>query len=162
MWAVISCLSRPQPHTGKSKKGCSVLELKHLHSFVAVAEQLSFVRASQRLHLSQPALSGQIQALEEEIGVKLLFRNRRVVQLTDAGRVFLDETYAILQRTRQAAELAQKAAKGQIGKLSIGFVSSAALEIVPDIVVAFRNKFPDVTLDLRNIRTADQVDGLTS
>jgi DNA-binding transcriptional LysR family regulator len=136
------------------------LELKHLHSFVAVAEQLSFVRAAQRLHLSQPALSGQIQALEDDLGVKLLFRNRRVVQLTDAGKVFLNEAYAILQRTQQAAELAQKAAKGQIGKLSIGFVSSAALEIVPDIVVAFRRNFPDVTLDLRNIRTADQIEGL--
>ncbi len=67
---------------------------------------------------------------------------------------------AVLQRADQAAERAQKAAKGQLGKLSIGFVSSAALEIVPDIVVAFRKKYPDVILDLRNTRTTDQIEGL--
>ncbi len=136
------------------------MELKHLHSFVAVAEQLSFIRAANRLHLSQPALSSQIHSLEEELGVQLLFRNRRIVQLTDAGKVFLSEAYAVLQRADEAAERARKAAKGQLGKLSIGFVSSAALEIVPDIVVAFRKKYPEVILDLRNIRTIDQIEGL--
>lgn len=136
------------------------MELKHLHSFVAVAEQLSFIRAANRLHLSQPALSSQIHSLEEELGVQLLFRNRRIVQLTDAGKVFLSEAYAVLQRADEAAERARKAAKGQLGKLSIGFVSSAALEIVPDIVVAFRKKCPEVILDLRNIRTTDQIEGL--
>jgi DNA-binding transcriptional LysR family regulator len=136
------------------------MELKHLHSFIAVAEQLSFIRAANQLHLSQPALSSQIHNLEEELGVQLLFRNRRTVQLTDAGKIFLGEARAVLQRADQAIERAQKAAKGQLGKLNIGFVSSAALEIVPDIVVAFRKKCPDVILDLRNIRTTDQIEGL--
>jgi DNA-binding transcriptional LysR family regulator len=138
------------------------LELKHLRSFIAVAEQLSFVQAAKRLHVSQPALSSQIRNLEEQLGVQLLFRNRRVVKLTDAGKVFLNEAYAVLHHANEAAERARKAAHGQIGKLSIGFVSSAALEIVPEIVVAFRKKHPDVTLDLRNIRTTDQIEGLTN
>src|SRR3984885_14635251 len=116
------------------------MELKHLTSFVAVAEQLSFVRAASQLHISQPALTGQIQKLEEELGVQLLSRNRRSVKLTDAGKVFLDEARATLSRAQQAADRAQKAARGEIGRLRIGFVSSAALEIVPGIVVAFREK----------------------
>ena len=80
------------------------MELRHLKSFVAVAERLSFVRASEQLHLSQPALSGQIQALETELGVKLLFRNRRTVRLTDVGTQFLEDARAILDRAAQAAE----------------------------------------------------------
>jgi DNA-binding transcriptional LysR family regulator len=133
------------------------MELKHLTSFIAVAEQLSFVRAADRLYLSQPALTGQIQKLEEELGVQLLTRNRRSVKLTDAGKVFLVEARATLSRARQAADRAQKAARGEIGRLRIGFVSSAALEIVPGIVVAFRKQHPDVTLDLMNLRTVSQV-----
>jgi DNA-binding transcriptional LysR family regulator len=75
------------------------MELKHLTSFIAVAEQLSFVRAANRLYLSQPALTGQIQKLEEELGVQLLLRNRRSVKLTDAGKVFLAEARATLSRS---------------------------------------------------------------
>jgi len=133
------------------------MELKHLTSFIAVAEQLSFVRAAERLYLSQPALTGQIQRLEEELGVQLLVRNRRSVKLTDAGRVFLAEAHATLSRARLAAERAQKAARGEIGRLRIGFVSSAVLETVPSIVVAFRKQYPEVTLDLMNLRTVSQV-----
>jgi DNA-binding transcriptional LysR family regulator len=138
------------------------MELKHLTSFIAVAEQLSFVRAADRLYLSQPALTGQIQRLEEELGVQLLARNRRSVKLTDAGKVFLVEARATLSRARQAADRAQKAARGEIGRLRIGFVSSAALEIVPSIVVAFRKQHPEVTLDLMNLRTVSQVKKLIS
>jgi DNA-binding transcriptional LysR family regulator len=138
------------------------MELKHLTSFIAVAEQLSFVRAAERLYLSQPALTGQIQKLEEELEVQLLVRNRRSVKLTDAGKVFLSEARATLLRARQAAEGARKAARGEIGRLRIGFVSSAALEIVPDIVVAFRKQHPDVTLELMNLRTVSQVKKLIS
>jgi DNA-binding transcriptional LysR family regulator len=138
------------------------MELRNLASFVAVAEQLSFVRAAERLHLSQPALSAQIQKLEEEIGVQLLFRNKRTVRLTDAGRVFLAEAHATLARAQQAVERAQKADHGEIGRLRIGFVSSAALAIVPAIVVAFRRKFPGVTLDLMNLRTSSQLKSLVN
>jgi DNA-binding transcriptional LysR family regulator len=138
------------------------MELKHLTSFIAVAEQLSFVRAADRLYLSQPALTGQIQRLEEDLGVQLLTRNRRSVKLTDAGKVFLVEARATLLRARQAADRAQKAARGEIGRLRIGFVSSAALEIVPGIVVAFRKQHPDITLDLMSLRTVSQVNKLIS
>jgi len=138
------------------------MELRNLESFVAVAEQLSFVRAAERLHLSQPALSAQIRKLEDEIGVKLLFRNKRTVRLTDAGRVFLAEAHATLARAQQAVERAQKADRGEIGRLRIGFVSSAALAIVPAIAGAFRKQFPGVTLDLMNLRTSSQLKSLVN
>ncbi len=136
------------------------MELKHLTSFVAVAERLSFVRAAGDLHLSQPALTAQIKHLEEELGVQLFIRNRRTVRLTEAGTLFLIEAKATLSRAALAVERVQKAARGEIGRLTIGFVSSAALAVVPSIVIAFRKKNPGVTLDLINLRTASQVKGL--
>jgi DNA-binding transcriptional LysR family regulator len=136
------------------------MELKSLKSFVAVAEQLSFIRSARLLHLSPSALTEQIQKLEEELGVQLLIRDRRSVKLTGVGMVFLAEARATLTRARQAVERVQDAARGEIGRLRIGFVSSAALEIVPGIVVAFRSQFPGVTLDLTNLRTSSQIKGL--
>jgi DNA-binding transcriptional LysR family regulator len=136
------------------------LELKHLTSFVAVAENLSFVRSANELHISQPALTGQIQKLEEELGVQLLARNRRTVRLTDVGKIFLVEARATLERAQQAVERAQRAARGEVGRLRIGFVSSAALEIVPGVVIEFRRQYPEVALDLLNLQTVGQIEGL--
>ena len=136
------------------------MELKHLASFIAVAEQLSFVRAARQIHLSQPALTGQIQRLEEELGVTLLERNRRSVKLTDAGRVFLAEARLTLKAAEQAAERARSAARGEVGRLRIAFVSSAALEIVPELVLAFRKRHPGVRLELTSLRTVSQVKAL--
>jgi DNA-binding transcriptional LysR family regulator len=136
------------------------LELKHLKSFVAVADRLSFIRAANELHLSQPALTTQIKHLEEELGVQLFTRNRRTVRLTEVGALFLTEAQDTLSRAALAVERVQRAARGEIGKLAIGFVSSAVLAVVPRIVIAFRKKNPGVTLDLINLRTSGQVKGL--
>lgn len=138
------------------------MEFRHLRSFLAVAEELSFVRAAKGLHLSQPALTSQIQQLEVELGLELFFRNKRTVRLTDVGAVFVEEARAILDRTSKALERVQKASQGEMGVLRIGFVSSAALEIVPPIVTAFRSRFPNVQLDLTNLRTATQVAQLSA
>jgi len=136
------------------------MELKHLTSFLAVAERLSFIRAAEHLHLSQPALSSQIQHLEEELGVTLLYRNRRVVRLTPEGEIFVEEARATLARADQAIERVRKVAQGEVGHLRIAFVSSVAIEIVPGIVTAVRNKLPNVSLDLRNMRSSLQVQEL--
>jgi DNA-binding transcriptional LysR family regulator len=133
------------------------MEIKHLHSFRAVAEELSFINASRKLHISQPALSAQIQALEAEVGVELLARTRRSVRLTRSGEVFLRNAEAILQMAEEAKAEAQRVAAGEAGHLKIGFVASAALQLVPSIVLAFRRNHPRVTLDLLNIRTTDQI-----
>ncbi len=136
------------------------MELKHLKSFLSVAEHLSFIRAAEHLYLSQPALTSQIQALEAELGVTLFFRNRRVVRLTPEGELFVTEARATLDRATLAIERVRKAARGEIGHLNLAFVSSVAIEIVPGIVTTFRKQLPGVSLDLRNMRTSLQVQGL--
>ena len=133
------------------------MEIKHLRSFCAVADLLSFIKASRRLHISQPALSAQIQALEADVGVELLERTRRSVKLTAPGESFLRDAEAILQMVESARLRTQRIAVGEAGHLRIGFVASAALEIVPSIVLAFRRSHPAVTLDLLNIRTTEQI-----
>lgn len=136
------------------------MDLKQLRSFLAVAERLSFVRAAEGLHLSQPALTAQIQHLEAELEVQLFERNRRTVRLTDAGALFVDEARATLDRAQSAIKHVRQAARGEIGSLNVGFVSSAALEIVPHIVADFRARHPGVRLNLINLRTVSQVTGL--
>src|SRR3954454_2566433 len=110
------------------------MELRHLRYFVAVAEELHFRRAAERLHVSQPPLSQQIRALEAELGVTLFERNRRRVELTAAGAALLPEAQAILASVEHAADLARRAARGEAGALAIGFVGSAMYGRLPDVV----------------------------
>ncbi len=133
------------------------MELRRLRSFLAVAELLSFVRAARKLHLSQSALSAQIQKLEEDVNVQLFVRNRRKVELTVAGGIFIQEAKDTMARAENAVVRARKAALGEVGHLRIGFVSSAALELVPHIHVAFRKAFPDVNVELVNLQTSNQL-----
>jgi DNA-binding transcriptional LysR family regulator len=137
------------------------MEFRQLKSFIAVAHTLSFSRAAKEVHLSQPALSAQIQSLESDLGVRLLERNRRMVRLTPAGEALLSDAEAILQRTHEAAIRARQIAQGDAGHLRIGFVASAALELVPPIIVAFRKKYPKVSFELKNVRTVDQIEALS-
>jgi DNA-binding transcriptional LysR family regulator len=133
------------------------MELRHLKSFLAVADTLNFGRAADRLHLSQPALSLQIRSLEETVGVRLLERNRRKTTLTPAGILFREDATEILAKVDRAVQHARLAASGKLGSLRIGFISTAAREIVPSIVREFRDAHQDVDLSLRNILTMDQV-----
>ncbi|HEY6346082.1 MAG TPA: LysR family transcriptional regulator [Bryobacteraceae bacterium] len=137
--------------------GVNTVELRHLKSFLAVAETLNFGRAAERVHLSQPALSLEIRCLEDDIGVRLLDRNRRKTTLTPAGLRFQAEANQILIRIDHAVREAQLAASGMLGSLRIGFISTAAKEIVPALVREFRETHPDVDLSLRNILTMDQI-----
>lgn len=133
------------------------MELRHLKSFLAVAEGLNFTRAAELLHLSQPALTAHIQQLESDLGVQLLDRNRRSVKLTPAGAGFQRDAEDIVHRIHDAERRAQQTARGEAGNLRIGFVASAAISLVPSVVLAFRKKYPDVTLDLMNLRSVDQI-----
>jgi DNA-binding transcriptional LysR family regulator len=133
------------------------MELRHLKSFLAVADGLNFTRAAQLLHVSQPALSAHIQQLEAELGVQLLMRNRRSVALTPAGQSFQRDAAAIQQMMLEAERRAQRIARGEAGHLRIAFVASAAIDLVPAVVLAFRRQYPGVTLDLMNVRSVDQV-----
>ena len=110
------------------------MELRHLHYFIAVAEELHFSRAAERLHISQPPLSQQIRSFEDELGVKLFERTKRQVQLTEAGKVFLERSYMVLAQLEQAIAVTQRIGRGEVGQLAIGFVGSATYTVLPDIL----------------------------
>jgi DNA-binding transcriptional LysR family regulator len=131
-------------------------------SFLSIAETLHFGRTAELIHLSQPALSLQIKALEEEVGVRLFERNRRKTTLTAAGLAFRDDAAAALSQLEQAMRSARLAANGKLGLLRIGFISTVGSEIVPNLVRQFRESNPEVEFSLRAIPTADQVQMLES
>jgi DNA-binding transcriptional LysR family regulator len=128
------------------------MELRHLRYFVGVAEDLHFGRAAARLGISQPPLSQQIRALEDELGVQLFERSSRKVMLTSAGTLFLREARETLAQAERAATIVRRAARGEIGELAIGFNASAPF--VPSIARAiydFRRAYPDVHLTLSEL-----------
>ena len=133
------------------------MELRHLRYFVAVAEELHFSRAAERLHVAQPPLSQQIRKLEDELGVRLLERTRRRVQLTDAGRVVLEEARRTLSQAERVLNAARGAAEGSVGLLRVGFSSSAPYTTLPAILRTFRARFPGVVLNLVERSTEEQV-----
>jgi DNA-binding transcriptional LysR family regulator len=133
------------------------MELRQIRSFLSIAETLHFGRTAELIHLSQPALSLQIRALEEEVGVRLFERNRRKTTLTAAGFAFRDDAVRALSQLEQAIRGARLAANGKLGLLRIGFISTAGSEIVPNIFRQFRELNPEVEVSLRAITTADQV-----
>jgi DNA-binding transcriptional LysR family regulator len=133
------------------------MELRQIRSFLSVAETLHFGRTAELIHLSQPALSLQIRALEAEVGVRLLERNRRKTTLTPAGRAFRDAAIAGVAQLDRAIRNARLAADGKLGLLRIGFISTAGSELLPETIRAFRELNPEVEFSLRNILTAEQI-----
>ena len=133
------------------------MELRHLRYFVAVAEELHFRRAAERLHMSQPPLSQQIRALEEEVGATLLLRNQRRVELTAAGAAFLVRAREILAAVEDAAREARRVQRGEVGRLAVGFVGSAMYSFVPELLRAFREQCPDIALRLHELGTTEQL-----
>ncbi len=123
---------------------------------MAVAEELHFGRAAERLFMAQPPLSQQIKQLETEIGVRLFERTNRRVGLTAAGRSFLLDVTAILRRVDEASERAVRASRGESGSLSVAFVGSLSYDVFPDILRTFRDKYPDVELVLNELLGHEQ------
>ncbi len=135
-------------------------ELRHLRSFLAVAEELHFGRAALRLGIAQPPLSQQIQQLEERIGARLFERTQRKVELSDAGRVLVEEARRILSAVDNAAVAVRRAARGETGQLRIAFAATVMFHALPRIVRAFREQFPGVYLDLREMASGAQLAAL--
>lgn len=128
------------------------MELRHLRYFIAVAEELHFGRAAEQLGISQPPLSQQIQALEEELGGRLFERTNRRVVLSEVGRLFLPEARQVLAQLEQAVAVARRAQRGELGELKVGFTSSAPFtSTIPRAIRAFRQACPEVHLDLREL-----------
>ncbi|OCR26867.1 LysR family transcriptional regulator [Pseudomonas syringae] len=137
------------------------MELRHLRYFIAVAEELHFGRAAQLLGISQPPLSQQIQALELELGARLFDRTNRRVELSEAGRLFLDEARLVLAQVDKAADVARRAQLGELGELKIGFTASAPFtSSIPQAIFAFRQAFPAVHLALQEMSSKEVAAGL--
>src|ERR1700745_1931149 len=120
------------------------MELRHLRYFEAVGEALSFTKAAARLRLAQPALSRQIQSLEDEIGVDLLKRSPRGVTLTAEGKLFLDEARQVIASTQKSVNKVRALARGEYGELHIGYAPSASVELLPPALAAFKKAAPHV------------------
>jgi DNA-binding transcriptional LysR family regulator len=133
------------------------MELRHFRYFAAVARYLNYSEASRRLHVAQPAISQTILDLEEEIGAKLFLRNKRTVRLTAAGTVLLGEAESILKRSDEAKRAAQRAARGEVGILRIGFIAPATAPILPLLVQTYVRRYPDVELKLHHMNPDDQL-----
>lgn len=137
------------------------MELRHLRYFIAVAEELHFTRAAERLHIGQPPLSQAIQALEADIGAQLFARTKRSVRLTDAGKLFLTDARRILALSEQAGESARRAERGEAGELRIGFTFSTPLTpLFAAVINHYRQAYPHVTLTLHEMATLRQLDAL--
>jgi DNA-binding transcriptional LysR family regulator len=138
------------------------MELRHLRYFIVVAEELNFTRAAERLHIAQPPLSQQIQALEAELGVQLFERKKRPLQLTPAGQVLLTEARLVFATVERAIISTKRASRGEIGRLVVGANSSIANSVLPDILRVFRSRFGDVELVLRELTSFQQIQELRS
>jgi DNA-binding transcriptional LysR family regulator len=137
-----------------------LMELRHLRYLVAVAEELSFRRAADRLHVSHPALSRQIRDLEDELGLKVFNRNARRVELTEAGRVFLVGARRTLASAREAIAQAREAVKGERGRLTIGCFALLTHAFLPEALARFGGRFPLVEVTVRHMDNRTQVEAL--
>ena len=133
------------------------MELRHLRYFRTVASELHFGRAAEKLHIAQPPLSHQIRQLETELGFELFNRTKRSVALTPAGHVFLTQVDRIFQQLEQAIEIGRKTSRGELGQISIGFVGSATYNILPSILQQFRDRYPQVRIELHELTTDRQL-----
>jgi DNA-binding transcriptional LysR family regulator len=137
------------------------MELRHLRYFIAVAEEGHVTRAAERLGMQQPPLSQQIRALERELDVQLFRRRPRGMELTDAGSTLLNEARAILAHIDHAAAAAKRTARGEQGRIAVGFTSSTPFHpVVPRLIRSYRDAFPLVALTLEEGGTMDLVDDL--
>jgi DNA-binding transcriptional LysR family regulator len=135
--------------------------MTELRAFVTLAEQLHFGRTADRLHITQPALTKQIQRLEEAVGGALVRRGYREVRLTPAGEVLLPHAARLLEESAAALDIARRAVRGQLGVLRLGF-GLATVQLLPDLLLRFRSAFPGVELRLRDMPTPSQVGALVN
>jgi len=136
------------------------MDLRHLKNFIAVAEELNIGRAAQRLYISQPHLTRQIQQLEEELEVQLLLRTPKGVELTQAGELFLEEARNIRSLMEQGIERTKRTSQGKLGRLDIGIFGTGILQAIPEILRQFRETNPDVKVVLHPMSKDEQVKAL--
>lgn len=136
------------------------MDLKQMRYFLAVAEERNFTRAAERLHMAQPPLTRQMQALEEDIGAPLFVRTSKGVGLTEAGQALLAEVPNLLALAQRAKERAVLASEGQSGRLDVGIFGSAVLDLIPRILARFHADRPEVKIVLHNLTKHEQIAAL--
>jgi len=127
------------------------MELRHLRYFTAVVECNGYREASRQLHIAQPSISEAVSDLEDELGLKLFSRTHRNARVTAEGEIFYADAVRILQQAETAILTAKRAAQGKIGKLSIGFIGSATLAFLPDLIRRYKLEYPNVKLSLHDL-----------
>nr|WP_106782980.1 LysR family transcriptional regulator [Lysinibacillus timonensis] len=137
-----------------------MIEIRRILYFIAVAEELNFTKAAERLKISQPPLSQQIKLLEKEMNVTLFNRNKRVVELTDAGKYFLEKAKEIVQKLEVVYEETKQIEQGEFGKLSIGFTGSVTYDILPKLIQTYQQANPKINIHLTHMSSARQVEAL--
>lgn len=138
------------------------IDLKQLKYFLTVAEEKSFSRAAERLHISQPPLSQQIMKLESELGVRLFTRTTRSFELTVAGKALMLEAAALLEKMRLTIDTVRQIDRGEVGRLRVGIVSSAMWGPIPKLLEEFQSKYPRVSWTLHELGPNDQYEALRS
>ncbi|KNY12910.1 LysR family transcriptional regulator [Shinella sp. SUS2] len=136
------------------------MDLRQLRHFVAVAEELHFGKAAERLHMTQPPLSQSIQALEADLGVQLFFRTKRTVRLTPIGKHWLPHARRVVDEAATLPELARRLSRGEVGTLRIAFVSFVGYSFLPRLVSRFKQSFPEVEILLSEATSNVQIDSL--
>ncbi|MDZ5460102.1 LysR family transcriptional regulator [Azohydromonas lata] len=136
------------------------MDLRHLKYFLAVAEELNIGRAATRLHISQPPLTRNIKALEEELGVELFVRTAKGVELTQAGEMFKEEASNIRMLVEGAIDRVQRAGEGKLGRLDVGIFGSAIYDIIPMLLQEFKRRLPGVNVVLHTMTKSEQVEAL--
>ena len=136
------------------------MDLRHLKYFLAVAEELNIGRAPTRLHMSQPPLTRQIRALEDELGVELFLRTAKGVELTQAGELFRQEASNIRMLVEGAVDRVQRVGAGKLGRLDVGVFGSAIYDTIPRLLEAFRSRLPGVSVVLHSMNKEDQMEAL--
>jgi len=132
------------------------MELRHLRYFTAVVQWSGYREASRRIHVAQPAISQTVGDLEQELGVKLFSRSKRIAQLTPEGELFYAEAVRTLAQAEAAVDTARRAAKGEIGRLSIGFIGSATYVFLPALIRDYKARYPGVKLTLQELSPLQQ------
>ena len=136
------------------------IELQDLKFFIVVAEERNFTKSAKKLHITQPHLSNKIKALEKKVGGQLLNRQERPLKLTQTGEIFLTEARSILVQLERTIHLTQKINRGEVGRLNLGFTSSIANSVLPNILNAFRADFPEVELNCQQMSSDRQIQEL--
>lgn len=144
------------------RRGAGKIELRHLRYFHAIAEEMSFARAAERLDIAQPGLSQQIKILENLLQARLFDRSRRKLRFTLAGELFYEETCKILAQIDVATQTVARAARGEVGRLVVGYVASAAYTgMLTHVIGEFREKHPAVVIDISELEMLRQLDAIS-